>query len=89
MTSWQSGRKWHVNDIKNLNGKSAKWYTPMRMLDLSVEEYISLLLKYKAKGIHYYAPSDYLGFYFLTEGDANRFCAFINAKAKQKQFYCL
>lgn len=65
-----------------------KWYTPMRILDLSVDDYIALLLKYKAKGLYYYAPTDYLGFYFSTERDAKAFCSYVNKVARQRNYRC-
>ena len=90
LTSWMSSSgKWYVNDIKNLAGRSGKWYTPMRVLDLSIENYINLLLnKFNAKGLHYYASTDYLMFYFIKEKDAKDFCSYINKHAKQKNYYC-
>lgn len=89
MTCWESIGKWHVNDVKNLNGRSAKWYTPMRILDISVEEYIKLLInQFHAKGLKYYAPTDYLGFYFTTEKDAKAFCSYVNKHAKSKNYCC-
>ena len=88
MTCWESNGHWHVNDVKNLSGRSGKWYTPMRILDLSVDDYIALLLKYKAKGLYYYAPTDYLGFYFSTEKDAKAFCSYVNKVARQRNYRC-
>ena len=89
MTAWESLGKWHVNDVKNLSGRSGKWYTPMRILGLSIEEYINLLINiFHAKGIAYYALTDYLSFYFLTEKEAKAFCSYVNKIAKQKQYYC-
>ena len=90
MTHWESTpNHWHVNDVKNLCGRSAKWYTPMRILDVSIEEYINLLInKFKAKDLKYFEDTDYLGFYFLSEVDAKRFCAYVNKQARQKNYYC-
>lgn len=90
MTCWQSPTgRWYVNDIKNLSGRSAKWYTPMRILNLSVEEYIDLLLNtFYAKGIHYYSSTDCLFFYFSKEKDAKAFCSYINKAARSKKYYC-
>lgn len=90
LTHWQSASSgWYVNDVKNLSGRSAKWYTPMRILKLSVEEYIALLLKtFHAEGLHYYAPTDYLAFYFSKESDAKAFCSYVNKKAKALKYYC-
>ena len=88
MTTWESNGKWSVNDVKNLSGRSAKWYTPMRILGISIEEYIDLLKSFNAQGLHYYAPTDYLSFYFVKEKDAKAFCSYINKKARTLNYYC-
>ena len=88
MTHWESCGSYYVNDVKNLTGRSAKWYTPMRILNMTVDEYIQLLLKYKATEIKYYAPTDCLTFHFKTEADAKAFCKFINNKAKVRNYIC-
>lgn len=89
MTTWQSASgRWNVNDVSNLSGASAKWYTPMRILNLSIEEYIKLLLQYKAKGLYYYAPTDFLSFYFDKEVDAKAFCSYVNKIAKKRNYCC-
>ena len=90
MTCWESSSgRWHVNDVKNLTGRASKWYTPMRILNISVEEYINLLLTFNAKGIYYYLPTDYLAFYFSKEKDAKTFCSYINKKAQHNNYYCV
>ncbi len=88
MTTWESNGKWSVNDVKNLSGRSAKWYTPMRILDISIEEYINLLKSFNAQGLYYYAPTDYLSFFFLKEKDAKAFCSYVNKKARSINYYC-
>jgi len=89
MTCWEQCGKWHVNDVKNLSGRSGKWYTPMRILDISIEEYINLLLNtFNAKGLYYYYPTDYLAFYFSSEKEAKSFCSYINKQARIKNYYC-
>ena len=87
MTTWESvSGRWFVNDVTNLSGRSAKWYTPMRILSLSVEEYINLLINsFGAKGLQYYPSTDFLTFYFDTEKEAKSFCSYINKIAKQKR----
>lgn len=88
-TTWRSHRRWFVNDVTNLSGNSSKWYVPMRILDISIEDYITLLIdKFNAKGFFYYAPTDFLSFYFTKENDAKRFCSYINNIAKIKKYYC-
>ncbi len=89
MTYWEIAGKWNVNDVKNLSGRSGKWYTPMRILDVSVEEYINLLINtFNAKGIYYYEQTDYLAFYFLKEFEAKKFCSYVNKIARQKNYCC-
>lgn len=89
MTCWEQNKKWHVNDVTNLSGLSAKWYTPLRILGLTIDDYIDLLLnKFHAKGLHYYEQTDYLGFHFLKEYDAKAFCSYVNKEARSKQYYC-
>lgn len=88
MTTWESNGKWSVNDIKNLSGRSAKWYTPMRILGISIEEYVDLLKSFNAQGLYYYAPTDYLSFYFVKEKDAKAFCSYVNKKARTLNYYC-
>ena len=88
MTTWESNGKWSVNDVKNLSGRSAKWYTPMRILDISIEEYINLLKSFNAQELYYYAPTDYLSFFFLKEKDAKAFCSYVNKKARSINYYC-
>lgn len=89
MTHWENNGEWRVNDVKNLSGRSAKWYTPMRILDLSVEDYIYLLKdKFKAHIQFYYAPTDYLAFYFDKEIEAKAFCNYVNKEARRKNYQC-
>lgn len=89
MTCWKSLGRYHVNDVKNLSGRSAKWYTPMRILNLSIEEYINLLINtFHAEGLKYYAPTDYLAFYFTKEKDAKMFCSYVNKKARLINYCC-
>lgn len=70
-------------------GRSAKWYTPMRILNLTVEEYIHLLVdKFNAKALEYYAPTDFLTFGFETEREAKAFCNYINKEARRRNYNC-
>ena len=89
MTAWQGAdQQWHCNDIKHMSGRSAKWYTPMRILGLSIEDYIKCLLQFHAVNISYYEPTDYLRFNFNTEREAKAFCNYINKAATKYQYYC-
>jgi hypothetical protein len=70
-------------------GRSAKWYTPMRILNLTVEEYVYLLVdKFNAKALRYYAPTDYFTFGFETEKEAKTFCNYVNKEAHRRNYNC-
>ena len=89
MTTWQgTSGQWYCNDTTYMVGKSGKWYTPMRILQFSVEEYINFLLQYNAQNISYYEPTDCLTFSFNTQLEAKKFCRVINAAATKQQYYC-
>ena len=89
MTCWENTGKWHTNNTKDIGTIYCKWFVPMRILGLSIEEYVKLLInQFNAKGLYYYKPTDYLGFYFLTEKEAKKFCSYVNKIAKQKSFIC-
>ena len=90
MTCWETASgHWYVNDVKNLSGRSGRWYTPMRILDISVEEYIDLLLNtFHAEGMYYKPSINYLGFYFLKEKDAKAFCSYVKKHAKNSNYCC-
>lgn len=89
MTYWEQNGFYYCNDVKNLVGKSAKWYTAMRILNLSVEEYINLLINtFHAAGIKYFKDTDCLVFHFKVEKDVKAFCSYVNKKAKALNYYC-
>lgn len=89
MTHWECGGLYYCNDVNNLCGRSAKWYTPMRILGLSVDEYINLLVDtFHASNIKYFDKTDCLIFSFNTEKEAKTFCAYVNKKAKSSKYYC-
>ena len=70
-------------------GRSAKWYTAMRILNLTVEEYVHLLVdKFNAKALRYYAPTDFLTFGFETEKEAKAFCNYVNKEARRRNYNC-
>lgn len=90
LSSWQSpSGKWYCNDVKGLNGYGGKWFTVMRLLDLSVEDYVNLLIKYNAKDLEYYPITDILMFHFDKEKDVKAFCSYVNKQAKIKNYQCI
>lgn len=89
MTCWEFAGHYYCNDVQNIGGKSCKWYIPMRILNLSVEDYIKLLINtFHVEGLKYNKETDCLIFHFNAEKDAKSFCAYVNKKAKNSKYYC-
>ena len=44
MSEWKVGGKWHVADVNDLAHDSAGWWHPARMLGLSLEDFVLLLI---------------------------------------------
>lgn len=85
LSCWQSGanNRWYCNDTALIG----KWYIPMRILNLSIEDFIEFLInKCHAHIVHYCEQTDCLIFYFNKEKDAKNFCSIVNKESKKKNF---
>ena len=85
---WQGGDgNWYVNDVTDGNSVAIKWYTPARMLNMALTDYIHMLLKkFNAKIEKYNDVTEVLIFYFVTQAEARQFKNYINRKAREIQF---
>ncbi len=85
---WQAGSgRWYCNDIKDLNGVSAKWWAPARMLSISLTDYIIMLKEdFHATIVSYNKDTDVLIFYWDRYADAHRYVLYINSKARKINF---
>ena len=87
-SEWQgaSGR-WYVNDITNSTSVACKWWTPVRLLNMTPVEYVLMLKNnFKASNFKYTKGKNVLIFSFETQADARKYKNFINKKAREKQF---
>lgn len=90
MSEWQSGSgRWYVNDVEELTTDASRWWTPVRMLGITFNEYVLMLKdKFNAKHFSYTADVNVLIFSFDTQADARKFKNWINAQARKKQYMC-
>jgi hypothetical protein len=88
MTCWRDSLDhWHCNCVVDLTSPAAKWWAPMRLLELDVDSYVHLLIdKFHAKRLYYYEAIDLFGFSFDTEREAKAFCSYVNKVARKKKF---
>lgn len=86
LTEWESNGKWHCGDVSALAAGSNYWWYIPRMLEISVEDYIHLLLSYHATNLHYTAKANVLSYCFNTLAECRKFKNYINKIAREKNF---
>lgn len=88
VTEWEGGSgRWYVNDVADLAGPSAKWWTPARMLNMSLTDYIIMLKdQFNATIVSYNRDTDALIFYWDTYVAAHKYVLWINKIARQQNF---
>ena len=94
MSEWESPNgRWHVADTNELAKGSSHWWLPMRMLGISVQEFITLLKdKYHASHFHFVdygkdsQDNSLLLFTFDKYMDAHKYLLDMNRIARQKNF---
>lgn len=90
MSEWEgcSGH-WFVNDLEELSSVSSKWWTPVRMLGMTPNEYVLMLKnKFHANYISYTKESNVLIFSFKTQAEARVFKNYMNKEARKRNYIC-
>ena len=88
MTEWETATgKWICNDVEELGTDAGKWYTPARLLKISYEDFILLLINdFKVDHIKYLRESNVLVYWWNDITTCRKFKNYINAIARKKQF---
>lgn len=79
---------WYCNDTNDLGRSQAGfWWVPARMLGLSLDEYVNLLItKFKPDSIYYSQESNVLIYSWKKQSDMREFKRYINKMAREKNF---
>lgn len=90
-SEWQIGAKWYVADVSDLANDSAAWWIPARLLNLSLEDYITLLTeKYNATIDKWYPDSNdgksLLIFSWKNYSDAHKYKLDMNRIARNQKW---
>ena len=87
VTEYESGAGgcWYVTGTQQ--GAGWNWKYIPNMLQLDIKSYISLLKKYGANKIKYYAPTDCLLYSFDKAETAHKWTLFVNREAKKRNYY--
>lgn len=85
---WQgaSGR-WYAADVKDLAHNSAVWWIPAKILGISYEDYVKLLVnEYKVTNMTYDYNTNTLIFSWDNQVNAHKYVLYINRIARNKNF---
>ena len=79
---------WYCNDISEIGRSQAGlWWAPARLLGLSLDEYVNLLIaKFKPDTIYYNQDTNVLVYSWKKQGDMRKFKRYINKMAREKNF---
>lgn len=90
-SEWTNGNRWYVADTSDLAHDSSAWWHPARMLGLSLEDYILMLInKYRAT-IDKWCPDANKGkslliFSWTEHKDAHQYLLDMNRIARNKNW---
>lgn len=80
---------WYCNDIEDLAGISSRWWTPARMLNMPLDEYVTMLIKeFKVDNISYNPEANVLVFSWKSREACRKYKNWINKKARECNFMC-
>lgn len=84
-SSWQgSSGRWFVADVTAVGKMSSAWWMPARMLNISLTDYVKLIVKYHASNITFDGKT--LLFSFDKQADAHKWELYLNSAAKKSGF---
>ena len=89
-SEWQgSSGVWYCNDVEDLAGISSRWWTPARMLNMPLDEYVTMLVeKFKVDSISYDPKAIVFFFYWKSREACRKYKNWINKKARECNFMC-
>ena len=90
VSEWQGGSGvWYCNDVEDLAGISSRWWTPARMLNMPLDEYVTMLIKeFKVDNISYNPEANVLVFSWKSRESCRKYKNWINKKARECNFMC-
>lgn len=89
VTEWKGASGlWYCNDVEDLGNGSGRWWVPARMLGLSLDRYVEMLVHdFKVDKISYNEERDVLIYAWRKQADMRKYKNWINDKARKAQFY--
>lgn len=88
-SEWESPTgQWYCNDIEDLSNGSGYWWIPARILNISLDEYVKLLINtFQVSKISYSIESNVFIFSWSNQTFMRKYKNYINKIAKNKKAY--
>ena len=84
-TEWQgSSGLWYCNDVSDFTSKRGLWYVPARLLKISLDNFVEMLIK--DFEVDYIAFNEILIYGWYDQNKMRKFKNWINAEARKRNF---
>ena len=90
-SEYKIGNRWHVADVTDLAHDSSAWWIPARMLNLSLEDFVLMLVNEYHATIDKWFPNSNNGkslllFSWENYTDAHKYLLYINRVSRNKNW---
>ena len=87
-SEWQSAAgHWYCSDVEDLAHDSGAWWIPARILQISLTDFVKLLIeKFNVSYITYNEHNNFLWYYWNSQADMRKYKNMINAAARKRNF---
>ena len=87
-TEWQSASGiWYCEHTDSFPKDVQKWVVPARILGVSVDEFLKLLIeKFKPDHIYYSADGSFVSWGWSKQSEMRKFKNWINAESRRKNY---
>ena len=87
LEEWDCNGKWYCGDVSALAANSNAWWYAPRLLNISLTDYILLLINtYHAIDVKYFQRTNVLIFAFSSLKDCRNYKNYINKIARERNF---
>lgn len=87
-SEWEINGRWYCNDTDGASDFAGLWWTPARMLNLSPDAFIEMLIRdFKPDHISYSREHCVLLYSWDSQAQMRKFKNWINKQARDKNFY--
>lgn len=88
VSEWETVRGFHCGDVSDLAHNSNAWWIPCRILGITPEDYVKMLIEqFKVDYLRYSIKDNILFFSWNNQTDMRKYKNFINKISKEKKAY--